>query len=115
MLLNLFYNSDVYNLIVNNSPDKKEAVIKDGNQERFIFDKGEDINVPCKPTHPDVVISLKRTTQLTIEILPSVSWTYLMFFFCFVFFFFIFKLKIDFVGFEGGIESGTVDRSTQLV
>ena len=114
MLLNLFYNSDVYNLIVNNSPDKKEAVIKDGNQERFIFDKGEDINVPCKPTHPDVVISLKRTTQLTIEILPSVSWTYLMFFFCFVFFF-IFKLKIDFVGFEGGIESGTVDRSTQLV
>jgi hypothetical protein len=53
--------------------DKREAVIKDGNQERFVFEKGEDITVPCKPTHPDVVMSLKRTTQLAIGNISSVN------------------------------------------
>ncbi|XP_046457985.1 vascular endothelial growth factor receptor 1-like [Daphnia pulex] len=50
--------------------NKREAVYKDGNQERFVIEKGEDATVPCKPTHPNVVMSLKRTTQLVVGSLP---------------------------------------------
>jgi hypothetical protein len=55
------------------STDKREAVYKDGNQERFVIEKGEDATVPCKPTHPNVVMSLKRTTQLVVGSLPPVN------------------------------------------
>ncbi|KAI9559363.1 hypothetical protein GHT06_016152 [Daphnia sinensis] len=46
--------------------NRRDAVIMEEELVKFRFEMGEDVLIPCNPTHPDVNVQLKRSPQLVI-------------------------------------------------
>ncbi|XP_057369375.1 vascular endothelial growth factor receptor 2-like [Daphnia carinata] len=46
--------------------NRRDAVVMEDELVKFRFDIGEEVLIPCNPTHPDVVVQLKRSPQLAL-------------------------------------------------
>jgi hypothetical protein len=53
--------------------DRKNLVFNSDGGDKFTVKHGRRAEIPCKPTHPDVRVTLKRNNLFAVEILSKVS------------------------------------------
>ncbi|EFX77490.1 hypothetical protein DAPPUDRAFT_247620 [Daphnia pulex] len=47
--------------------DKRHLLLNSGGVDRITVKHGQRAAIPCKPTHPDVRVTLKRNNHFTVE------------------------------------------------